>query len=364
MLIGIDASRAAIPRRTGTEAYAYHLIRALLPLAHEHGHQVKLYYNQPPAQPISTTLHEAVNLPFPRLWTHVRLAAELHRHSPDVFFTPAHVIPYSYCGKSIATIHDLGYHYFPEAHTSRQVRQLTWSTQHNANRSRMILADSLATKRDLVTYYGIRPKKITVIYPSYDTTLTPTVNQDKLGIPPPYFLFLSTLQPRKNVSRIIEAFAQVAPNIPHQLVLAGKAGWLADTIMTTLAAQSPAVQERIHLTGFVADADKAALLSGATALVYPSLFEGFGFPVLEAQACGTAVITAKNSSLPEVAGDAARMVSAESTAEIAQAMQQLANDAIYRQQLIEKGFANIKRFSWETAAQQTLAILEQVDHEK
>ena len=104
MVIGIDASRAVTDRRTGTEAYAYFLLRALLPLAHEQGHHVKLYFNHPPAQPISNAPHEQVNIPFPRLWTHIRLAAELQRNPPDLFFTPAHVIPLTYRGASVATV--------------------------------------------------------------------------------------------------------------------------------------------------------------------------------------------------------------------------------------------------------------------
>lgn len=369
MIIGIDASRAAIPRRTGTEAYAYYLIRNLLPLAHICGHTVKLYYNHPPVQPISDAPHQPINIPFPRLWTHVRLAAELHRRPPDVFFTPAHVIPLSYRGKSVATVHDLGYRYFPEAHTPSQVLQLRWSTRHNAKRSHVVLADSQATKHDLKRFDAISAEKIAVVYPAYDAQLKPVADplllqsvQQKLSIQPPYFLFLSTLQPRKNVARIVEAFAQIADDIPHQLVLAGKPGWRADSIMATIAQQPPAVQARIRLPGYVADEDKAALLSAATALVYPSLYEGFGFPVLEAQACGTAVVTATNSSLPEVASDAALLVSADSTVQLAQAMHQLATNSDQRAALVAKGFDNLKRFSWERTARQTLDIMERVHH--
>ncbi|MGB1249568.1 MAG: glycosyltransferase family 4 protein [Candidatus Promineifilaceae bacterium] len=372
MLIGIDASRAAIVRRTGTEAYAYHLIRALLPLAQQRGHRLRLYYNQPPQSPIAPQTAaqiDSVVIPFPRLWTHLRLAAELHQRPPDLFFTPAHVIPISYFGKSVATVHDLGYHYFPEAHTAAQVRQLTWSTQHNARRSRVVLADSAATKQDLINFYRVSAEKIATVYPSFDLNLAPVSDsqhlqqvQHKLNLQAPYFLFLSTIQPRKNVARIVLAFAEIAAYIPHQLVLAGKLGWLSEQITATIVGLSAEIQARIKLTGFIEDADKAALLSGATALVYPSLFEGFGFPVLEAQACGTAVISADNSSIPEVAGNSARLVSAESIPQLAQAMRDVATDADYRQQLIKRGFTNIKRFSWHKAATQTLDILEQVYH--
>lgn len=367
MRIGIDASRAAVARRTGTEAYAYHLIRALLPIANARQHQVTVYYNQSPSVPISAENHLVQALPFPRLWTHIRLAAHLLRQPPDVFFTPAHVIPLSYMRPAVATVHDLGYHYFPQSHTPRQLRQLRWSTRHNARRSQHVIADSEATKRDLVALYQISAEKINVIYPGFDTELRPVTDenmladlQKRLQITSPYFLFLSTLQPRKNIGRIIEAFAQVAAEVPQQLVLAGKQGWLAEPLLNQIAELPLATRERIRLTGFIDDSDKAALISGATALVYPSQYEGFGFPVLEAQACGTPVITADNSSLVEVGGDAVHFVSAESTNAIANAMRQLANDTAYRHQLIVAGNSNIKRFSWQRAAAQTLDLLEQV----
>ena len=366
MLIGIDASRAATSRRTGTEGYAWHLIQSLLPLADERGHSVRLYYNQPPQHPISDTAHHTVVIPAPRLWTHVRLAAELHRRPPDVFFTPAHVIPLTWKGVSVATIHDLGYHHFPEAHTRRRVRELTWSTRHNARRARRVIADSQATQRDLVDFYQTDLGKITVVYPGYDSDLQPIVDEavmtragTQYGITNPYFLFLGTLQPRKNIGRILDAFLDVAAEIPQQLVLAGKPGWLAQPFLDRIAALPEHLRQRIHLTGFVAEADKAALLSGATALIFPSLYEGFGFPVLEAQACGTPVLASNNSSLPEVAGDGGVLVSAESSAEIADAMRNLALDDALRKRLVSAGFANVKRFSWQTAAQEVLMVLEE-----
>ena len=374
MIIGIDASRAVTDWRTGTEAYAYHLIRALLPLANERGHTVKLYYNQPPTRPISPAPHTPVVIPFPRLWTHLRLAAELHRNPPDLFFTPAHVIPFSYRGRSMATVHDLGYRYFPETHTSQQVRYLQWSTRHNALRSDIVLADSAATRQDLVELEGVSADKIHVLYPGRDETLTP-VNDPapvlaKYGITPPYFLYIGTLQPRKNIGAIIRAFGE--SGLPHQLVLAGQQGWLSADALAPLSELAAETRARVHLPGFIADADKATLLSGATALLFPSLYEGFGFPVLEAQACGTPVITARNSSLPEVAGNAALFVrtadrndrefagvhSRAEVTELGEAMRQIALDAALRELLIERGFENIKRFNWRNTAEQLLNLIQ------
>lgn len=370
MILGIDASRAATAQRTGTEAYAYFLIQALMPLAKARGHTLRLYFNAPPPDTLFPDTDHIV-IPFPRLWTHVRLAWELHRRPPDCFFTPAHVIPYSYRGSSVATVHDLGYHHFPEAHPKRQVAYLRWSTRHNGRSSRIILADSQATKDDLIHFYQTPAEKIEVVYPGIDPALKPITDEraltavyQKYGIAPPYFLYLSTLQPRKNLLRLIEAFVQT--KLPHQLVLAGKPGWLSQPILDAVAerltdstkAATPTAPQ-ILLPGFISDSDKAALLSGTTALLYPSLYEGFGFPLLEAQACGTAVLAANSSSLPELAADSAVLVDPLDTSTIRDGILQLAHDAQLRHELVQKGLENVKRFTWEKAARRVLALLEQ-----
>jgi glycosyltransferase involved in cell wall biosynthesis len=385
LLLGIDASRATRARRTGTEGYAYHLIRELIPLAGQRGHGLRLYYNQAPAPDLFPAAEhvETVHIPFPRLWTHVRLGWELRQRQPDVFFTPAHVIPLTFRGPAVATVHDLGYHHFPQAHTRFQVAYLHWSTRHNVRRSRQILADSRATRQDLIHFYDVPPQKVTVVYPGVDPSLAPVTDEQVLarvrkqyGINRPYMLYLGTLQPRKNLQRLVEAY--VASDVPHQLVLAGKAGWLAQPILDTIFShQSPGTQQaastlepsapglqapisdRIHITGYVAEADKAALLSGATALLFPSLYEGFGFPVLEAQACGTPVLSADNSSMPEIANDSALLVDAQDTGAIGEGIRRLAEDEALRERLVQAGKKNAGRFTWRRAARQALALLEE-----
>lgn len=369
MIIGIDASRAVTSQRTGTEAYAYFLIRALLPLAAVRGYRLRLYYNQPP--PFThfpgAPQVKSVVMPFPRLWSHLRLAAHLHRQPPDVFFTPAHVIPFTYRGPSVATIHDLGYRFFPKAHPMAQRLYLHWSTAHNGRCSRRLIADSQATKRDLTAHYGVVGDKVDVVYPGVDPELqrasdskiTAVLRQHQ--ITPPYLLYLGTLQPRKNLGRLVTAYAAsglATATIPHQLVLAGKAGWLAEPILQTIEQLDPAIKRHVRLPGYIAEADKAALLSGATALVFPSLYEGFGFPVLEAQACETAVLTANSSSLPEVAGAAALLVDPLDSEGLAHALRRLAQDDGLRAQLVAAGLVNVRRFSWAETAVAVLNSLE------
>jgi len=368
MIIGIDASRATTSRRTGTEAYACHLIRALLPPTAERGHRLRLYFNQAPAAdlfPVSEHV-ERVVIPQRRLWTHLRLGRELRRRPPDVFFTPAHVIPIGYRGSAVATIHDLGYEQFPEAHPRRQLAYLRWSTRHNARVARRVIADSIATRDDLVRFYGTNAAKIDVVYPGADPDLCRAEDEARIaeaparhGIRPPYLLYLGTLQPRKNLIRLAEAFT--LSNLydeGYSLVMAGKQGWLAAPLLDAIDGLPSAVRGHIFLPGYIDEAEKSLLLSGATALVFPSLYEGFGFPVLEAQACGTPVICANTSSLPEVAGEGALLVDPLDVEEIAGAMRRVAGDANLRQNLVAAGYVNLDRFSWPDAAARVLNVLE------
>ncbi len=366
MLIGIDASRSVTAQRTGTEAYAYFLTQALISQTVGSRHTLRLYFNEPPSPglfPDSAHVEYRI-IPFPRLWTHVQLARELQQNPPDVFFTPAHVIPFIYRGASVATVHDLGYHYFPQAHTKSQVAYLNLSTRMNGRLSRRIVADSSATKSDLMRLYHLDAGKIDVIYPGLDPTLKQVDDPrlmaaawSKYQIKAPYMLFIGTLQPRKNLERLIHAYAQSGVDL--DLVLAGKVGWQKTSLLETIASLDGSVRQRIHLPGFVAERDKSILLSGAQALLFPSLYEGFGFPVLEAQVCGTPVLAANSSSLPEITAGSALLIDPLDVEAMAEGIRQIAGSSELRQELIHKGFDNVRRFTWQKSADAVLRVLEQ-----
>jgi len=380
MLIGIDASRAVAAHPTGTEVYSQRLIQALL--VSNVPHQFRLYFRCPPAEGAFPGADVRV-IPFPRLWTHARLSWEMIRHPPDALFVPAHVLPLVHPRASLVTVHDLGYLHFPETHPRLQRLYLDLSTRWNVHAAAHVLADSQATKADLVTHYGTLPERITVAYPGCDETLTPVHDpaaieavKARYSISGDYFLYLGTIQPRKNLIRLVQAFAQspipnpqlgvsAAEPSPIHLVLAGKRGWLYDDIFAEvrrLGLEGPAlsgVEGRVLFPGYVPKEDKDALLSGALAFVFPSLYEGFGLPVLEAQACGCPVITSDTSSLSEVAGDAALLVDPSDTSAIAEGMQRIATHPALRESLIERGLANARRFSWASCAQTVLSVIEQ-----
>lgn len=357
MRIAIDASRTTVQRVTGTEQYAIRLIRALIDLNSEH--QLVLYFRDQPSPDLFPP-HKRVTqrvIPFPRAWTHARFAGALWRERPDVTFVPAHTLPVYFPGNAVVTVHDLGFRYFPEAHPVLSRLYLDWTTRYSAGRSNIVLADSRATADDLTLFFNIARDKIRVVYPGVDTPSRSQSLQtvrEKYRLPERYFLFLGTLQPRKNIAVIVQSYLRwraAHPDNPAGLVLAGGKGWLYDD---KWAEGLPGVQ----MTGYIDERDKGSLYAGALALVFPSLYEGFGFPVIEAMRCGTPVITSSTSSLPELAGHAGLLVNPLDVGEIAETMTKITMNDELRQRLIEKGHEHAAQFTWERAAQQTMAALE------
>ncbi|MEA3344762.1 MAG: glycosyltransferase family 1 protein, partial [Chloroflexota bacterium] len=337
------------PLRTGTENYSLHLIRALLKAGG--GHHYRLYFNlpvghrQPP--PFPPGPWEARVIPFPRLWTHLRLSWEMAQHPPDLLFVPAHVLPLLHPRRSVVTVHDLGFRFFPQAHRTLDRWYLEWSTRYHARAAAHLLADSEATKRDLIELYGVPPERITVVYPGRDESLQPVADPDAIaqikkryGIGGEYILHIGTLHPRKNLAHLVEAFALLREGLPQgsawRLVLAGRKGWLYEPLFRRIAELG--LEEEVIFTGYVPQPDLAPLLSGARCFAFPSLYEGFGFPVLEAMSCGTPVVCSNASSLPEVAGDAALLVDPQDTQAWAEAMERVLTDGELRRSLIQRGY--------------------------
>jgi len=367
MLIGIDASRAVLAQRTGTENYSYQLIRRLLTL--DTTHRYRLYFNAPPEAGLFPAVPHAEQriVPFPRLWTHARLSWEMWRDPPDVLFVPAHVLPLIHPRHSVVTVHDLGYLYYPEAHTPLSRLYLDVSTRYNARAASYVIADSEATRQDLIRHYGAEAGKITVVYPGCSEEFRPICDAEALHktreryrLPDSYILHVGTLHPRKNLVRLVEAYAllrqsALAKSTLPDLVIAGKKGWLYNHIFQRV--EELDITTHVHFPGYVSQEDLPALLSGAQLLVMPSLYEGFGLPVLEAMACGTPVVCSNTSSLPEVAGDAALLAEPLDTEGIAEAMGRLLRDTALRDGLIQRGFHQASRFTWEDCARGALEIL-------
>lgn len=376
MQIGIDASRLAVEQPTGTENYAFQIIRQLAQILGQPGSvdRLTLYFNQPPAPATLAGLSlpapvELKPMPFPRLWTHLRLSREMLQQPPAVLFVPAHVLPLVHPARSVVTIHDLGYLYFPQAHTFRARQYLNLSTRFSATRASRVIAISQATKNDLGRHYAIPSAKIEVIYHGYDKQRFFPVEAEaarqaaraRYNIGPGRFLlYVGTLQPRKNLLRLLEAYASLAgqPEFKDlQLVLAGKPGWLAQPILDRAAQLQTSFPGRLLLPGYLAENDLPLLLSAAEAFVFPSLYEGFGMPVLEALACGCPVVCSNSSSLPEVAGEAALYHHPLDTLSLASQLRRLLTRPGLRAEMVHKGLEQAARFSWEGAAYKTLQLL-------
>lgn len=362
--IALDASRTTVARVTGTEQYALRLLQSLITLneTEPYHHHLTLYFRDTPPPDLFPPSNDVTHrvIPQHRLWTHARFARAIWADRPDVTFVPAHTLPLIFPGRAVVTVHDLGFKVFPKAHPTRQRLYLDLTTRFSAARANLVLADSTATAHDLTDFYGTPPDKIRVVYPGVEITPPDAANigddiarvRQKYALPERYFLFIGTLQPRKNIARMVQAFDRFRRSSREDIgfVLAGKQGWLYDPAWTDGV-------EGLHLTGYIDDADKPALYAGAVALLFVTLYEGFGFPVVEAMRCGTPVIASRTSSLPELVGDAGLLVDPEDEDTIAAAMSRLATDADLRETLRERGYRQAQQFNWSQAAQQTLEAL-------
>jgi len=375
MLIGIDASRAVRSEPTGTERYSLAIIRHLLHLPGARAYHWRLYVDDELIETFVADLAlgetppvEIRCLPSRRMWTHRALSSEVLRNRPDVLFVPSHVIPFvtppSRLPPCVVTIHDLGYRAWPEMHTQSQRAYLELSTRWSTNVACRVICVSQATADDLQRIYATNQAKIRVVHEGVDLRdftkgeKSPSENSAS-STGRPYALYVGTIQPRKNLVRVMRAYANLVAShsIDWDLVLAGKPGWYSDSLFQQASELN--LTDRIHLPGYVPDSALPTLLKEARFFCFPSLYEGFGLPVLEAQAMGVPLMTANNSSLPEIAGDAALLVDPTDVDAIADAMLQLSRNEALRQRLIAAGYENVKRFSWEKAAAETLAVLEE-----
>jgi glycosyltransferase involved in cell wall biosynthesis len=298
-----------------------------------------------------------------RLWYRLRLplGIELWTGRLDLFHGPDFFLPPVKAGtRTIVTIHDLSFERDPTMVMPGMLPHLTTWVPRSVERADHVIAVSAATRQDLLELYHTPPEKISVLYhgvgeafkPVRETTRLQALRQKYgLGLAP-FVLSLGTLQPRKNYQRLIQAFAQVPP--PYRLVIAGGKGWHYQAILAEVERQQ--LTERVRFLGFVAEADLPALYSAASLFVYPSLYEGFGLPLLEAMACGTPVVASTQSALPEVVGPAGLLVNPYQVEALAQAMTGLLADPARQDQLAAAGRDQAKKFSWAATARQLLAL--------
>ncbi len=322
---------------------------------------IRVYFNadRPPAQVRFPGV--PVPIPGPRFWTLRSLTLEMRRDPPDLLFVPSHVIPPVHPA-AVVTIHDLGYLVEPGSHEPVHRKQLEWTTRWNCRAATGIVAVSHSTRTDLIERLGVSPEKIRIIHHGVSPAYRPVPFEEServrhaYGLPDRFVLAVGTIHPRKNLVRLIQAFEHIAATDRDiALVLSGNPGWRADEVLDR-ARRSP-FADRIHHIGYVLDRDLPALYSAAAATAFISLYEGFGLPALESMACGTPVVAANRSALPEACGDAAVLVDPFDSQAIADGVHRILNDDRLRQALIDSGRQRAKSFTWENCAYETLAFL-------
>ena len=297
-------------------------------------------------------------------WHRLRLPvpAELFTGPVDLLHSPDFVLPPLRKAAGLITVHDLAFLRVPECADPRLRDYLTKAVSRSVDRADHILADSQSTQNDLVELMRVSADRISVVPAGVEDRFHPDLPEDELsrvrsayGLDEPFILSLGTIEPRKNHPRLIRSHALLRQRYPAApaLVIAGGPGWLYEE---TLEAARQAGPHSVRLLGFVADQDLPALYASARLFVFPSLYEGFGLPPLEAMACGTPVVCSNRPSLPEIVGDAALITDAEDTEGLASAMQRLLEDEILREQLIRRGLRRAECYSWEQAGEKLLAV--------
>ncbi len=284
----------------------------------------------------------------------------------DIFHATEHLLPPFRNVKTVFTLHDLIFQFFPEYHLPLNRWYLVNAMPHFVRRADAIIAVSECTKRDAITIYDLPPEKITVIYEGVNPALRPVEDPATISHARAHYaknrrfiLFLSTIEPRKNLIRLIDALRALhLRGFNHRLLIAGRTGWLYQDVFAHL--RKTGMQDRVDLLGFVPDSDLPALMAAADAFVFPSLYEGFGLGPLEAMACGAPVVASNTSSLPEILGDAALYVNPTDTADIAVGIERVLTNPELRAELRARGLAQAAKFSWERAARETLGVYEKV----
>jgi glycosyltransferase involved in cell wall biosynthesis len=377
MRIAIAARPSADERKTGVGHYIWQMLR-LLPELDPDATYVAWYPDGAARSRFRQAKETSSSVPLPNLverWTPLpqawfdrfdfpRLEWLLHF---DVLFAPNFVPPPTRTRRLVVTVHDLAFKLFPE---TAPVARASWQRRFEEalREAAEVIAVSEATRRDLLRLYSLPPENVSVVPLGVDLDVfRPAAAESveevrvRYGITDDYLLFLGGIEPRKNLVALVEAFESLTDVPPAGLVFAGPAvAWNprgSRILHSALDALSPEIKRRIVLTGYVSQEDKVALLSGARALVLPSLYEGFGLPILEAMACGTPVLTSNRSALPETAGGAALLVDPTDTAAIAEGIRRLLTDGALRQELRTRGLTRAGGFDWRQTARQTAALL-------
>ena len=371
MKIGVNGYEAVIPRfgydkntglplRVGSAEFAFRLIKEF---AKEKSH----FFIYTPVEPSKDLPRETNSFKYivfksKKLWTMLGLSKKIYKdkNNLDVFFSPTHYLPLFSVVPSVVSIFDLSYLKYPELFKKKDLYQLKIWGRYSIKRAKAVITISESSKNAIIEEYKLASDKVHVVYPGIkelinNREINMTDLQKKYGIKKNFILFVGTIQPRKNIARMVEAISQI-PEL--ELIVVGKKGWQYEGILDS--PRKFGVENRVKFLEFVPDEELSELYKNAICFVLPSLYEGFGLPILEAMKYGCPVVTSNTSSLPEAGGDAALYFDPEDSSDIAEKIKKLLSDDKLREDMIEKGYKQAKKFSWEKAAKETLHVLKEV----
>lgn len=381
MRAGIDYT-AAVRQRAGIGRYTRNLIRALSELDQENQYRLFVAGGWGSGDGLGAlpSNFEVRGIPLSDHWLHilwqrmrVPIPVQLVTGALDLFHSPDFVLPPTGRTPTIVTVHDLSFLRVPECFVPGFSDYLEGAVSRAVSRAAHILADSESTRQDLLDLMNVAPEQVTVLYPGVETRFRPVRGRRALDrvrrryrLPERFILSVGTIQPRKNLVALVDAFDRLVaqhssdPGIARlNLVLVGEKGWMFEE--TFAAVTSRGLEQRVHFPGFVEDSDLPTLYSLASAFAFPTKYEGFGLPVLEAMACGTPVVAADNSSIPEVVADAGLLVQADDPQVLADSLAVLLSDEALRRRLVTEGRQQARNFSWMAAARTLQGVYECVE---
>ncbi len=370
MKIGINGYEAVVPRfgytsegfpnRVGSAEVCFQLLLELSKLDKKNSYIIYLPSLPTKDMPEESATWEYRVVPAKRFWTLIALPMALRRDRPDIFFSPTHYSPLFMPIKTVLTILDVSYKYFPEMFTKKDLYKLSWWGKYSVKKSKKIITISESSKDDIIITYGISPKNVNVIHLGIKNLPTVSMTKEELfkkySVNTPYILFVGTLQPRKNVKRLIQAIS-LLKNKEVKLVIIGKKGWMYEEILS--APEKFDILNRVTFLHEVVNAELPFFYKHASLFVLPSLYEGFGLPILEAMKYKCPVVTSNVSSLPEAGGDAALYVNPEDVSEIAEKIDEVLGNTKLRDRMIKLGDAQVKKFSWDKAAREVITVFEE-----
>ena len=380
MKIAIDVS-LAVGESAGVGSYTRGLLEGLAAIDPDNEYLLYSYldFPQSPQPPFPQQPNFALRMlqleveHWERIWSRADLPPQEALDAVDVVHSPFFNAPKEHHGALVVTIYDVSFLLQPQFHTEANRLHCLQGTLNAALYADRIIAISQQTKTDLMDYFSIPEERIRVIHPAHRRIYYPERDVEvirgvleRLGVFHNFILFVGSLEPRKNLKTLLQAYATYVTRHAGEelLVIAGGKGWLNDDLSQVAAELG--IAQRVKFLGYVQEADLRVLYSAAKLFVYPSIYEGFGLPPLEAMACGAPVITSNTSALPEVVGDAALLIDPHNSEVLCQAMQTVLCDDELRMKMRQQSLARAKLFSWEQTAGATLAVYEEVcpEHSK